>query len=235
MEVCRILLKDVWRSDEPLASKIESTIHLGKPVLHFWLVAMALLSFPASVLVLLPMADELIRDWSALWVATLAVWLAATVANGIFYVVAAALLGKSLVRVLVILPAMTAIGVGISLSNAWAVGEALLGRRSGFERTPKAGGGETADPRRLKAGREPRKGRSKRMLLAGEASLACYLAACVTGAVVFQQSLSGLPFLALFALGFAWSVAGDRAADWWTRRVAPRLARQRLLTTPESA
>jgi len=212
IEVCRLLLADVWRAELPLGTKLESTIHIGKPVLHFWLVVSAILSFPVSVMGLIPMTANLDGGWMAWWLGMVVVWAAATVANAIFYTVATWSIGKNPVRVLLQLPAMTAVGLGMSLSNAWAVGEALMGKVTGFERTPKTGSRPTAA-----ASCDQRKGRSRRLLIATEIALTAYCFACVTGAVAFQQALAGLPFMVLFAGGFAWATFGDRIAAAWTR------------------
>jgi hypothetical protein len=40
------------------------------------------LSFPASVLVVLPLSQALVHEWAALWALTLFVWIGATLANG---------------------------------------------------------------------------------------------------------------------------------------------------------
>ncbi len=232
IEVCRLLLGDVWRSDIPFASKIESTIHIGKPILHFWLVVTAILSFPVSVMGLIPMDRPIESAWIGWWVGMVLVWSAATFANAIFYTVATWSLGKNPLRVLVQLPAMTAVGLGMSLSNAWAVGEAILGRVSSFERTPKTGTKPVAPG--AAASCDQRKGRSRRLLIATEVALTCYLFACVSGALAFRQCLAGLPFMVLFAAGFAWATFGDRIADAWTRFQERRQADQLATATASS-
>jgi len=56
------------------------------------------------------------------------------------YLVAEKTLGKRFFRTLCYLPIMICFGCGLAVNNSRAVLEALIGRTSGFVRTPKYGG-----------------------------------------------------------------------------------------------
>ncbi|MBL0928269.1 MAG: glycosyltransferase [Phycisphaerales bacterium] len=201
IEVCRILLGEVWRAPLPLDVKAEATVHLCKPLLHLWVVLMAVLSFPASMIAPVPMGE------SVTWILiTILVWIVATCASGVFYVVASWGLGKSPWKTALLLPGMVALGVGTSLSNAWAVGEALVGQRSDFVRTPKFGALGGAGGGRPEAERRRRR---RHLLERLEIIIAVYLVLCLGGAV-HGGEVGGLPFLFLFTAGFIWSAFGDR-------------------------
>jgi cellulose synthase/poly-beta-1,6-N-acetylglucosamine synthase-like glycosyltransferase len=57
----------------------------------------------------------------------------------ILYLTAEMALGKNLLKTLLILPVMICFGCGLAVNNTRAVFEAVLGRKSGFVRTPKKG------------------------------------------------------------------------------------------------
>ncbi len=96
------------------------------------------------------------------------------------------------------IPALMAIGIGLSINNARAVLEALAGRQSGFRRTPKYN---------LKR-REQLARRRYRITINRdtwiELALAIYFAVA-TGAVMSAGNWGAVPFLLLFELGFAYT------------------------------
>jgi hypothetical protein len=109
-----------------------------------------------------------------------------------------------------LVPFLMAVGIGLSLNNARAVAEALLGRRSGFTRTPKynlgRGEGPASRRYRIPAGLDPWL----------EAALALYFTG-VLAAAALQGIWSALPFLALFQAGFAYT-AGLTLVQGWRRQ-----------------
>ncbi len=94
------------------------------------------------------------------------------------------------------LPALMAIGVGVSALNTKAIVEAVMGWHSPFVRTPKSGGDGEGDgipdaaPRSL----VPRG--------AVELVMGGVMVACVPLTVTEPSALVGLPFVLLFASGY---------------------------------
>jgi len=114
------------------------------------------------------------------------------------------------------LPYLMALGIGLSVNQARAVVEALLGHQTVFTRTPKSGvqGGTAAAPKR-----RYRVAVSLQPLL--ELALAAYFTLAVVW-VIDRGVWYSLPFLILFQAGFAYvglmsAIEGLR--DFWTRFV----------------
>ncbi|RKZ12647.1 glycosyl transferase family 2 [bacterium] len=100
--------------------------------------------------------------------------------------------GRSYAQILPEIPALLALGIGLSMNNARAVMEALLGHESAFERTPKTGN-------TLQRGRRYRMPAHWATWV--ELGLALYFAGGIVVAVRNERWIA-LPFLALFLLGF---------------------------------
>ncbi len=176
MQVARKLLGSVLRAPLPVAVKVEAFFHLTSNVAYALLFALGLLTPPAL--------------WSGTELAAAPLLFAGTLAVAAFYLVAARRLVGGPWRAARELPALMAFCAGLSLSQTRAVAEALLGRASGFVRTPKTGGAVAATYR--VAARLP----------VGELALAIYFGAAFVVAAISRQ-LAALPFLLLYAIGFA--------------------------------
>ncbi|HEY6107110.1 MAG TPA: glycosyl transferase family 2, partial [Anaeromyxobacteraceae bacterium] len=121
------------------------------------------------------------------------------------------------------LPVLMALGIGLSVNQARAVVEALLGHQTGFTRTPKLGvqgAGEPAARRRYKV--------AVNLQPLVELGLAAYFTVAVIW-VVDRGVFYSLPFLMLFQAGFAYvgvASAVEVLRDLWSRLVPaePRTA-----------
>jgi hypothetical protein len=102
-------------------------------------------------------------------------------------------------------PLALALGVGLAVNQSFAVLEALRGRRTAFERTPKNGGSAGSYG---SAGRHARRAAPWELLLA-----AAHLGAL--GWALIHGAWAATPFLALFAAGFGWT--GGSAVFAWRR------------------
>ncbi len=140
------LLPRILASPAPLRIKIEAWFHLTSPLVH---VAILLLALLAAPLVLLPWAPQRLtgNPGLALGIGTLLVVLG-TAAACLFYVTSQRAQGIGLWHTLGRLPALMSVGIGISVTNARAVFEAVVGHQSPFLRTPKYNGAKesTVDP-----------------------------------------------------------------------------------------
>ncbi|MBM4393614.1 MAG: glycosyltransferase [Deltaproteobacteria bacterium] len=197
VETLRKLWRPVLRAPVPGWVRAEAFQHLG-----------ANLAWPMALGVALLMpAVALTSGGSTLGhlLLDLPAFLLATVSHAAFFA-AAPLAGDVTTpsragwRRLADLPAAVLLGVGMSVSQSRAVGEALLGRRSAFVRTPKQGAG-AGSYRISRAGGAPVEG------------LLCLWHLVGFGGALALGHYGSLPFLALFAGGFGWvAVAQERRA-----------------------
>ncbi len=133
MQVCKKLLPRVLASRPALREKIEATFHLTANLAYPLMVLLAGLMFPAMVL-------RYNMGWAEMIVVDVPIFLAATVSVCTFYALSQKEQFKDgWKRKLRYIPAVLGIGIGISINNALAVIEGLLGKPSEFARTPKYG------------------------------------------------------------------------------------------------
>ncbi|MEW5852302.1 MAG: cellulose synthase family protein [Myxococcota bacterium] len=179
------LLPALWRSNLPLRIKLEATAHLVNNVAYVLIALLALL---------MPVVPTAAREMGLRNLGTLdaALWLLGMGALSVFYVVASRRAGRSPWAALVRLPALVALGAGISVANARGVVGAALSVPSPFVRTPKRGDAHV--PRyRARVG----------LLPLMELGLAAWLMSGVVS--LAQQGLyATLPMLAVFSAGLLW-------------------------------
>lgn len=198
-QVARKLLCRVFRAPLPVATKIEAAFHLTGNVAYVILLALCLLA---------PFALGRPR---AIDVALAAVTLASHAA---FYVVS-----QRSWRALVRLPSVMAVCAGLCVSQARAVIEGLVGRASEFVRTHKDG---STDATGVFAG-TPAVGRNSRVRTRCwgrepvpwiEMLLAFYMAGTLVAAVALGRWFA-VPFLLVFAAGFAWVAISRGSRRAW--------------------
>lgn len=118
------LLGPLLRSDQPWDVKLEGVVHLTSYLVHPLMLLAVLLTLPMSL--------------SCSWVLSAAPWLTvAAVGPPLMYAVAQVANGAHWRYRLRALPLLVLLGMGLALSNTWAVLKAVLGLRQGFQRTPK--------------------------------------------------------------------------------------------------
>ena len=121
----------------------------------------------------------------------------------------------SLVRTLLKIPLLMALGIGVCAVNARAVLEALLGWRSPFVRTPKFGARGDCDP-----DHKPSRFRLRFPSGLVELLMGGFWWRVSRLAFLRPYTLIGAPFLLLFALGYA-GVGLQRLLDQYARRPTP--------------
>jgi hypothetical protein len=218
VQTARKLLPRLLAAPLPWPVRAEAAVHFTANFAHLLMVALAILFFPASLL-------RASGGGPAPIAADLAVLLFSTFAFWVFYAAASAAEGRGALRALATMPALMAIGVGLSVNGARAVLAGLRGPVGTFDRTPKqgsvdgdAGGLERSlqwEARQTTGGGpEPLSPPAPVPAPAGgpvplpwiEGALAVYLTLCL--ALALRSGLwSFLPFLVLFWAGFA-SMAG---------------------------
>jgi len=138
--------------------------------------------------------------WWEMLVVDLPLFLCATASVCSFYVLSQKeLFGRSGWRRARYLPAALALGIGMSVNNAKAVLEALLGRQSEFTRTPKLGVERRADEWKRK-----RYHGSRNYVPYVELALGLYFTYVAAYATV-NGLVGTLPFIVLFQGGFLYA------------------------------
>ncbi len=229
------LLPRIWLSKVPLKAKIEATFHLTGFTIHLYMVMLVLMLFPAMHLQATPTAGagaawRTVFDLSIFWLATLS---AST-----FYLCSQYELFGTWREALKYLPFLMALGVGICVSNAKAVLEAILGRQSEFVRTPKYGadGVHRAAPRHDTAAAAGPKRRRFDVIPYIELALGIYLGTCAVAGAIDTHSMMGAPFLMLFSVGFFYVSLLSFHAAWVRRRLAagqPQPPKSKLAAQPQ--
>jgi len=138
IQVCKKILVKIWKSDAPLAAKMEATAHLTSNFAYLILFVLLFLIMPKqNVYEALPLVAKYPWLDGAM---SLPVFFFGSVSVVLFYLMAQkAIQPKNWWKEVIYLPLLLALGIGMSLNNAKAVMEAILGHQSGFVRTPKYG------------------------------------------------------------------------------------------------
>jgi cellulose synthase/poly-beta-1,6-N-acetylglucosamine synthase-like glycosyltransferase len=131
IQTCRKLLPRILASDQPLPIKLEATFHLTANFAYPLMILLSLLMFPAMVI-------RYDMGWYEMLLVDVPLFLGATMSVCSFYSMSQReVFGAGWKAQLKYLPAVLGLGIGLSVNNARAVIEALLGRESDFARTPK--------------------------------------------------------------------------------------------------
>ncbi len=186
MQTAIKLMPKILRAKLPWQVKAEAWLHLTANATYIFMALLSVLVVPAVVI----RFNRLGWIWLLL---DLPVFLATWVSLGFFYMRAEReLFGAAWRRSLGLIPAAMAAGIALTVSNLQAVLEALLGRRTAFERTAKYGA----------AGRQARTGAPSRGWLAWvNLTGAAYFAVGMTY-TAWMGAWVSLPFLALFVAGY---------------------------------
>ncbi len=224
------LLPKIWLSKAPLKAKVEATFHLTGFTIHLYMVLLTLMLFPAMHLQNAPSSGfsaawKTIFDLSIFWLATLS----ATT----FYLCSQYELFGTWRDTVKYLPFLMALGVGICVSNAKAVLEAILGRQSEFVRTPKYGadGLQRASVRPDTAILTGAKKKKHDFVPFIELAMGIYLGICAVFGAMDKHSMMGAPFLMLFSVGFLYV----SLLSFHTALQRRRLARQEKLPASAAA
>jgi hypothetical protein len=152
------------------------------------------------------------QGWIQMLVIDLPLFLASTCSISSFYLVAQReLRPKTWRRTFLYMPFVMATGIGISVRNAQAVIEALLGKKSAFARTPKFNiegkqGTFATKSYRNKAGWMPY----------AEILLGLYFSSTVIYAIL-NENYATVPFLLLFVWGYLYTGAMSLGQTYFAR------------------
>ncbi len=210
IQTCKKLLPRIWRSELPLAIKLESTAHLTSNFAYLLLACLCVLLHPS--------AGGLQSGWLRFFLFDLPIFLTASVSVAVFYICAQRELHpQTWAKEILLLPALIALGVGLSINNARAVLEAVFNHQSEFKRTPKYG-----IEHKSQTWRSCRYMPLKSFLPVIEIGFGLYFSYFVYYAFTRGQYFT-LPFLVMFQVGFLY-VALSSLGRWRPRLsfAAPR-------------
>ena len=184
------ILPRVLKSDLPWHTKLEAWYHLSANISYPLMIILSVLLMPAMI----------IRSWQGLlqmFLIDLPLFMASTMSISSFYLVSQKeLFPKGWKRTFLYLPFLMALGVGLTITNAKAVMEALFGVQSAFARTPKYRVAKKGEKSKAKKYR-------KRLGIIPwiELAIGCYFSLTVWYAVSTENYLT-VPFLVLFTFGY---------------------------------
>ena len=193
MQTAKKILPKVFKSDAPWHVKAEAFFHLTANISYPLMVVFSVTLLPVMIV-------RFYQGWFQMLVIDLPLFLASTCSISSFYLVAQKeLRPKSWWRTFFYMPFVMAVGIGISIRNAQAVIEAIIGKKSEFARTPKfriEGKKDTfvAKKYKNKAGWIP----------FAEVFLGIYFAATVVYATT-NENYATVPFLLLFVWGYLYT------------------------------
>ncbi len=203
IQTCKKLLPTVWRSKLPLWIKLEATAHLTSNFAYLLLACLCVLLHPS--------VGGPQTGWLRMLLVDVPIFLTASCSVAVFYICAQRELHpRTWMREILFLPALLALGVGLSLNNARAVLEAMFNHKSDFARTPKYG-----IERKKESWRTKKYMPLKSMLPLVEMAFALYFSYFVWFAISHRQYLS-VPFLAMFQIGFLY-VSLSSFSQWWPK------------------
>jgi cellulose synthase/poly-beta-1,6-N-acetylglucosamine synthase-like glycosyltransferase len=215
------LLRDILKADIPFKVKLEAFCHLTPNISYPLMIVVSALMLPVMIV-------RFYMGWFEILTIDMPLIIASFWSISIFYVIAQReLYPKTWRRSILFLPALMAAGVALTIINAKAVFEALVGYQTAFARTPKyALGGE----RKVKLANAEYHRRSGWLpyleIVAGTG-----FAAMIYFAIDSYNYLA-IPFLSLFVGGYYWA-AFTTLWDEYQGKLA--FERARALASEEAA
>ncbi len=190
IEVMKKILTTIWASEIALKNKIEATLHLTANLTYLFMFIDSLFFLLPTVHIRQQMDPNLL-----IWL-DIPIFAFASLSHAYFFLSGQKRLYGKVLDKLFIMPALLATSIGLGVNNGRAVIEALIGYKTGFERTPKTGG--RADKVALKHSYKTHSELSATLL---ELSLAFLYSGFLVWAISRSYWVV-IPFLLLFAAGF---------------------------------
>jgi cellulose synthase/poly-beta-1,6-N-acetylglucosamine synthase-like glycosyltransferase len=193
IQTCKKLLPRILASSLPLPIKVEAAFHLTANFAYPLMIVLSLLMFPAMVI-------RYNMGFYEMMIVDVPLFLGATMSVCSFYLMSQReVYGENWRSRIRYLPAVLAVGIGISVNNAKAVLEALLGMQSEFTRTPKyrvEGAGDEWKQKRYRG--------NATLVPFIELLLGIYFSLMAWYAVT-NEIYGTLPFIFLFQAGFLYA------------------------------
>jgi len=193
MQTAKKILPKVFEADVPWHVKAEAFFHLTANISYPLMVVLSTMLLPVMIV-------RFQQGWFQMLLIDLPLFLASTCSISSFYLVAQKeLRPKTWWRTFLYMPFVMATGIGISVRNAQAVIEAIVGKKSEFARTPKfkiegKKGTFAKKSYQNKAGWMPY----------AEVLLGLYFSLTVAYAIA-NENYATVPFLLLFVWGYLYT------------------------------
>jgi cellulose synthase/poly-beta-1,6-N-acetylglucosamine synthase-like glycosyltransferase len=201
IQTCKKLLPTIWRSNLTFPLKLEATAHLTSNFAYLLLACLCVLLHPS--------VGGPQTGWLRMLLVDVPIFLTASCSVGVFYICAQRELHpRGWMKEILYLPALLALGVGLSINNARAVLEAMFNHQSDFARTPKYG-----IERKKQPWRNAKYMPMKSILPMIEMGFAIYFTYFLWFAIQHRQFLT-VPFLAMFQLGFLYVSISSLSLYW---------------------
>ena len=195
MQTAKKVLPRVMKSKVPSEVKAEAFFHLTANVSYPLMVVLSIILLPAMIV-------RFYQGWFQVLVIDFPLFMASNCSISSFYLAAErAFYPQTWKRTFLYLPFVMAVGIGLSVRNAFAVMEAIFDVKTEFVRTPKyrvEAGAKTP----VLTSRKYRKGAGWMPFM--EVGLGLYFAATVLYAVQ-NQNYATVPFLVLFVWGYLYT------------------------------
>ncbi len=196
MQTAKKMLPRVMRANVPASVKAEAFFHLTANISYPLMVFLSIILLPAMIV-------RFYQGWFQVLLIDLPLFLASTCSISSFYLAAErAFYPKTWKRTFRYLPFVMAVGIGLSVRNALAVIEAILGVKSDFVRTPKYRVETSAKGQRTWTKKAYHKRAGLMPFL--EVLLGLYFAASVLYAIE-NNNYATVPFLLLFVWGYLYT------------------------------
>ena len=205
MQTAKKILPRVLRSGESAQIKWEAVFHLTANISYPFMVVLSTLLLPAMIV-------RFYQGWFQMLFIDLPLFIASSCSISGFYLTSQRILyPKTWKRSILYMPLVMAVGIGLSVRNAKAVIEAILGHKSEFVRTPKFKiEGQTGTWK--KKSYRNRAGWMPYM----EIALGLYFAATIVYSIQ-NENYATAPFLFLFVWGFLYVGVMSVAPGWLDR------------------
>ncbi len=191
IQVCRKMLPTILRADVPFRVKTEAFFHLTNNFAYLLMIFLALLLLP----------NLLVRTqhgWREVMLIDMPLFFGTTFSIGTFYVVAHKQLYGGAWKAVAKVPLLMSLGIGLSINNAKAVIEGMVGHQTEFVRTAKHGVQD-----RTTSWHNLRYHAKRGFVPVIEILFALYFVATIAVAIMNGHFVS-LPFLLLFFLGYVY-------------------------------
>jgi cellulose synthase/poly-beta-1,6-N-acetylglucosamine synthase-like glycosyltransferase len=205
------LLPMILKSEQPWRVKLEAIFHLTPNISYPLMVVVSALMLPVMIV-------RFYMGWMQMVLVDLPLIIASFWSIGAFYLVAQRQLHPATWRRSIwYLPALMAAGVALTLSNAKAVMEALVGYQTAFARTPKYAVGD----KKVKLGNERYKARIGWLPFLEIAAGTWFL--YMIAYSIESYNFLAVPFLSLFVGGYYWAAGSKlwfeyQAKQAWEKR-----------------
>lgn len=213
IQVCKKVLPAIWKSKVPLFVKMEATAHLTSNFAYLLLICLCFLIYP----------NQHAPDFGKMtaYIVNIPIFFFASVSVILFYMTSQkALRPDTWLKEVPYLPLLLALGIGMSITNAKAVMEALFNHQTAFIRTPKYGIEQKSSDWKKSSYKA-----IKSLTPIVEFLFGCFFLFVVIEAILDQRIASGILLLP-FPVGFFYTSISSLA------RMLPSFARPGAKKTP---